>query len=208
MHIRKAGLVGLAIMLGGLGVAACGEQPDSVTVASGSASQENPTVPPETDQFGRPADCPKDSISRGEAEETPLPTDVAGMAAGSDFVVVAKTNPSPTVTEMTVPKGQPQPFAGIPLTQTTVTVVETLRGAPSSELVVTQFGHRCTIGMPPILTPGATYVLFLYEAQPGVLYQFGRSAIFEVVGEDATTDDPKAPPQTLTLDELRSQVRS
>lgn len=121
-------------------------------------------------------------------------------------MVIARTTAQQTVTEMTVPAGQPQPFAGLPYTNTTVTVVEMLRGEASTELVVTQAGKHCTIGVPPILTPGTTYVLFLYEARPGTLYQFGRSGIFRVEGDVATTDDPEAPAQSLSLDEPRSQV--
>jgi hypothetical protein len=143
-------------------------------------------------------------ISRGIAEERPLPTDIASMTAASDLVVIGRANAGPTASAVTAPDGRPQPFAGMPRTQTKVTVIEALRGAPPHELVVTQAGDRCTIGTPPLLTPGSTYVLFLYEAQPGVLYPYNRSAVLEVEGDSASTDDPTAPKQTATLDELRS----
>lgn len=192
----------------GLVIGACGSGPAEITTYNGEAAIPGPSATDAaTDQFGRPTDCPADRLSRASFEEAPLPDDIDGMSALSHLVVLVTARDA-RVTEMTVPQGQPQPFAGPAQTETTLHVLEALRGEAPKELVLTQMGDRCTVGVPPLVQPGHTYVVFLFQARPGLHYQLGRSAIFEVKGDAATTIDPTVTRQTFHLDDLRTRVKA
>lgn len=187
---------------------ACGQDDGRVVAATGGATQTSAqAVSDQVDgNHSLPDDCPVDNVESVVGEEAPLPTDIAEMARQSTYVVTGKATGRQVVTALTQPPEQPQPFAGMPQTQTFVVVDEVLRGKAPAEIVVTQAGRRCTVGVPRLLTPGGSYLLFLFEAPNGVVYQYGRSAILEINDGVATSYDPDAPPQSVTLEEARRMV--